>query len=197
MTRNRMMAKNTKIIELFIVFFLVAVGVVLRFLPHAPNFAPIAALALFSGVYLPKKLALIIPVAAMLISDFFLGFYEPAVGVAVYGCFIFSVFLGLVIKKHKKWYTILGGSLAGSVVFFLVTNFAVWAFTPWYAKTLFGFHQCYLMAWPFFRNTLLGDLFYMGVFFGLYELAIFSASWLRSFNAKIQILPGKPPTREK
>lgn len=163
--------KNAKTIELFIAILFIITGVALRLLPHPANFVPIGALALFSGVYLSARLALFVPISAMLISDFFLGFYEWQVGLSVYACFLFSIFLGLIIKKHKKWYTIMGGSLVGSLVFFLVTNFAVFIFTPWYHKSLAGFLRCYFLALPFFKNTLLGDLFYTGLFFGIYELA--------------------------
>lgn len=156
--------------ELLLVFLFVFAGVFLRLVPHPANFAPIGALALFSGVYLSARLALFVPILAMLISDFFLGFYEWQVGLAVYTCFLFSILLGLIIKKHKKWYTITGGALVGSLVFFLVTNFAVFIFTPWYHKSLAGFLRCYFLALPFFKNTLLGDLFYAGLFFGIYEL---------------------------
>ena len=168
-----MFQKPSKIMEVSVAIALIACGFILRLLPHSPNFAPIGAIAIFSGVYLSsRKLALLVPVLAMILSDIFLGFYEPTVAVAVYGCFIFSIFLGFLVSKAKKWYNVLGASLLGSVVFFVVTNFAVWAFAPWYAKTAAGLWQCYLLAVPFFRNTLLGDLFYAGLFFGSYEVIL-------------------------
>jgi len=162
--------RKGKTFEFIIALLFILIGVSLRLLPHAPNFTPIAAIALFGGVYFSKKIALILPVAAMLISDIFIGFYEPKLMIAVYGSFILSVVLGFWLKKHKSWYAIGGGAILSSTLFFLVTNFAVWAFAPWYAKNLSGIIQCYVMALPFFRNTLLGDLFYASVFFGAYEL---------------------------
>ena len=179
--------KNIKTIDLFIAFCFVIIAVALRLLPHPPNFAPIAALALFAGVYLSRKTALVIPLAAMLISDLFLGFYEPMVGLAVYGSFLLTVVLGFCVKKQKKWFTILGGSLAGSLVFFLTTNFAVWAFTPWYAKTMNGLSLCFTMALPFFKNTLLGDLFYVGLFFGIYELAVIGVKGLLNSRYAVEL----------
>lgn len=143
----------------------------MRFLPHAPNFAPIAAIALLAGCYLPKKWAAGAPLLAMLISDYFLGFYNVFLMITVYVSFGFCLVLGLWIKKKKSFSRILAGSLAGSLTFFMATNLAVWLFTPWYEKTLVGLGQCYFLALPFFRNTLLGDLFYVGMFFGLYEMA--------------------------
>jgi len=163
-------SKKGKILELLIILIFILIGVSLRLLPHPPNFAPIATIALFGGVYLSKKVALILPIAAMTISDIFIGYYEPKLMVSVYGSFLLCVILGFWLKNHKKWHTVLGGSILGAVLFFLITNFAVWAFTPWYAKTFPGLIQCYFMALPFFKNTLLGNLFYATIFFGVYEI---------------------------
>ncbi len=180
--------KKEKIPEiiLFLVFVLVSVG--MRLLPHAPNFTPVAAIALFGGVYFSKKMAFVLPIAAMVISDIFIGYYEPALMASVYGSFILCVILGFWLKNHKKWYTILGSSVVGAVLFFLITNFSVWAFTPWYPKTFSGIIQCYLMALPFFRNTLLGDLFYVTVFFGSYELI---KIWAKEIEKKLALKRSK------
>lgn len=168
--KKAILTKKGKILEFIIALFLILIGVSLRFLPHPPNFAPIAAIALFGGVYLSRKIAFILPLAAMAISDRFIGFYEPKLMISVYGSFLLCVILGFWLKKRKKWYTIGASALISAVLFFIITNFAIWVFTPWYAKTFFGLIQCYLMALPFFRNTLFGDLFYVTVFFGTYEL---------------------------
>ncbi|MFH1894706.1 MAG: DUF6580 family putative transport protein [Patescibacteria group bacterium] len=165
-----------KILEITIATVFILIGIGLRLLSHPPNFAPIAAVALFGGVYLSKKIALILPLATMAISDIFIGFYEPKLMVFVYGSFLLCVFLGFWLKKHKKWYTVMGISILGSILFFLITNSAVWAFTPWYAKTFSGIVQCYLMALPFLKNTFLGDLFYITIFFGVYEII---DAWVR------------------
>jgi len=161
-----MLNLNFKIIVFII---LIILGAVFRLLPHPWNFTPIAAIALFSGVYLGEKYAFFTPVLAMLFSDVFLGFYEWKLMLAVYGSLVLVGFIGLLIKKHKNMKTILAGSLFASVLFFLITNFAVWQFTAWYPKTFSGMVQCYILALPFFRNTLLGDLFYTGILFGVYE----------------------------
>lgn len=163
------MSKNGKILELFIVVFLIFIGVIFRFLPHPPNFTPIAAIALFGGVYFSRKLAPILPILAMLISDSFIGFYSWRLMASVYLSFLIFVFLGFKLKNNKKWYTVLGYSLFCSVIFYLLTNFAVWAFMSWYPKNFEGLVQSYIMALPFFKNTLLGDLFYTSLFFGVYE----------------------------
>lgn len=170
--KKEIFTKTEKNLEFLIALLFILVGIIFRLLPHPPNFVPIGAIALFSGVYLSKKRALILPLTTMLISDLLIGLYEPKLMISVYGSFLLYVLLGFWLKKRKKWYTILGGSILGGILFFLITNFAVWIFTPWYQKTLMGLIQCYLMALPFFKTTLSGDLFYAIMFFGAYELAI-------------------------
>ena len=140
----------------------------MRLLPHMPNFTPIAAMALFGGVYLNKKYAFFIPLAAMFVSDIFLGFH-PAMPY-VYGSFILTGIIGFWLKNHKSTKNIICSSLISSILFFLITNFGVWA-GGWYPHNLNGLVESYAMGIPFFKNTVLGDLLYTGVFFGAYELA--------------------------
>ena len=173
---------KVKVIKFIAAMFFILAGVSLRFIPHAPNFTPIAAIALFGGVYFSRKTALILPLATLIISDIFIGFYEPKLMFFVYGSFLLSVILGFWLRNHKKWHAIAGTAILSSILFFLITNFAVWAFAPWYAKTFSGVIQCYIMALPFFRNTLFGDLFYTAVFFGVYELI--EARVRKRFTAK-------------
>jgi len=155
-----------------LIIVLIIVGFTLRLLPHPANFAPIMALALFSGLYLPHRLNVIIPVVAMLLSDIFLGFYSLPMMFSVYGSFILATVLGAWLKKHKNIGNVVLTTLAGSSLFFLVTNFTVWAFGTMYSHNLAGSMQSYYMALPFFRNSLLSDLFYVGIFVGVAELAI-------------------------
>lgn len=143
----------------------------MRFLPHAPNFAPIGAMALFGGAKLNKKYALIVPLAVMLVSDYFIGFYSWQIMASVYGSFLIYGLLGLWVRKNESWLKIGGATLAGSILFFLITNGAVWAFGSMYPHTFGGLIACYAAGLPFWRNTLLGDIFFTAVFFGLYELA--------------------------
>ncbi|MCX6785393.1 MAG: hypothetical protein NTZ18_00895 [Candidatus Komeilibacteria bacterium] len=161
-----------------ILIILFALGVFVRLGAHPANFAPIGAIALFAGVYLPKKWAIILPVITMLVGDIFLGFYDLRLTAVVYGCFILTGLVGLMISKHKNAFTVLTAVLGSSLFFFLATNFAVWAFSPWYPHNAGGLMLCYGLAVPFFRNSLFGDLFFSGLLFGAYELAE-----LRFFNA--------------
>lgn len=153
-------------------YLLILIAVVSRLVAHPANFAPIATMALFGGVYLNKKYAIILPLAAMFISDIFIGFYTWQVMASVYLSFALVGLIGLWVRKHKKISTVLGATLAGSVLFYLVTNFAVWAFGTMYSPNLQGLMNSYIAAIPFFRNTLLGDFFYVGLLFGAYELSL-------------------------
>jgi len=179
-------SKKIKNPEILIALLFVVIGAGFRLLPHPPNFTPIAAIALFGGVYLSRRNALLLPILAMVISDIFIGYYSAGLMIFVYGSFLLCVILGFWLKKHKKWQTVLGSSLLAAFIFFFLTNFAVWIFTPWYAKSINGLVQCYLMALPFFRNTLVGNLFYVTVFFGAYEL---TEAWIRKRFKAIKPIP--------
>ena len=147
--------------------FMIISGVVMRLLPHLPNFTPIAAIALFGGVYLNKKYALILPLVAMFISDIFIGFHDTML--YVYGSFLLTGLMGLWLRKHKNVVNILGASFASALLFFLISNFGVWI-QGMYARDISGLFQSYVMAIPFFKNMLLGNLFYTGLLFGSFEL---------------------------
>lgn len=140
-----------------------------RLLPHPANVAPIAAMALAGAVYLDKRYAFAVPIAALLITDWFLGFYP--ILFFVYGSFIVIGLIGLWLKSHKRPLPVLGATLSSSILFFVVTNFGVWLVGPeMYPKTWGGLVECYAAAIPFFRNTVVGDLVYTGVLFGMFEL---------------------------
>lgn len=156
-----------------IIIILILLGFTARLFPHAPNFTPIGALALFSGLYLSKKWAFILPLMTMFLSDLVIGFYNPAIMISVYLSFAAIVGIGLIVKRKKQFSTVLFGTLLGSILFFLITNAAVWAFGTMYPNTAFGLFQSYIMAFPFFKNSLLGDLFYTGVLVGAAELFVY------------------------
>lgn len=165
------MGTQIKILPVLIVGF----AIIMRLLPHPANVAPISALALFGGVYLPKKYAFILPLVALLISDYLIGFYGLEM-FFVYGSFILTSLIGLWLKAHKNTIYIIGASLTSSVLFYIITNFGVWILPySFYSKDINGLIQSYYFALPFFRNTILGDLFFAGVFFGGYELAFIIA----------------------
>lgn len=149
---------------------MVLAAAALRLMPHYPNFTPIAGMALFGGAYFSnKKLSFAIPIAAMLLSDLILGFHSTMW--AVYLSFALIVMIGFSLRRSKKITYIALASVSSSVLFFIVTNFAVWLSGSIYPITFAGLSECFIAAIPFFSSTMLGDLFYVGVFFGVFELA--------------------------
>lgn len=148
---------------------LIAFGVLARFAPHAPNFSPLAALALFSATYMRKFWqALIVPIGALLISDAILGFY-PDMPI-VYASFALITILGLTVKSNKSIVSFLGASVGSSVLFFVLTNFGVWWLGRIYPLNAAGLGACFLAAIPFFQNTVTSTLLFGAVLFGAQEM---------------------------
>src|SRR5574337_143362 len=155
--------------RLYVIIGAILLAAASRLMPHPPNFTPIAAMALLGGAYLPsRRLALLVTLAALFVSDLFLGLH-PLLP-AVYGCFAASVWLGAWLRTRRTILPIAAAALASSILFYVVTNFAVWVSGTMYPKTVAGLAACYGMAIPFFRNTLLGDAFYTAALFGGLEL---------------------------
>jgi hypothetical protein len=149
---------------------MVLIAALSRLFPHPANVTPLTAMALFGGAYFSDKwMAFLIPLAAMLLSDFVIGFHSQLM--LVYVCFMIIVCIGFSLRSKKKLLPIGLAALTSSIIFFLVTNFGVWLLEQLYPKTLNGLWTCYIAAIPFFRNTLLGDLFYVGILFGTFALA--------------------------
>lgn len=161
--------------ETYLVLLIIIIGIIVRFLPHLPNFVPITAIALFGGRYFSKKWSYIIPLSVMIISDYFLGF--SPVTPFVYAGLIVAVILGIGLKKNSNWKNIILAALFSSVAFFIISNLGVWI-GGWYTYTWSGLVHCFVMAIPFFRYSLAGDLFYTTVMFGAYEL-IRQHSWFK------------------
>lgn len=148
---------------------LIVLAAASRLLPHPPNFTPIAAMALFGGAHFSdKRLAFVVPLAALSVSDLVLGMHRLLP--VVYGSFALFVWLGFWLRPRRRPLPIAAGTLASSVLFFLITNFGVWALGSLYPRTIEGLIACYLAAIPFFQNTLLGDGAYTAVLFGSFAL---------------------------
>ncbi|HSV87774.1 MAG TPA: DUF6580 family putative transport protein [Bacteroidales bacterium] len=155
--------------KVLVVMGVILFAAIMRLVPHYPNFTPVGALALFAGAHLANRwLAFSIPIAALLVSDILLGFHDMMI--PVYVSFVLMVAIGGLFRNNIRVLTVGGGALAGSLVFFLLTNLAVWMSGTMYPTTLSGLVQCYVAAIPFFHMTILGDLFYSGVFFGGFYL---------------------------
>jgi hypothetical protein len=159
----------------FILITLVVVALS-RLIPHIPNFTPIGAIALFSGTYiLSRRLSFLLPLGVLLFSDILLelvygnGFYRDMV--FVYGSFAIVVTLGFLLRGREQRQTIMVASLCSSIIFFFITNFGTWLMYDLYPKTGSGLISCYIAGIPFFKGTVMGDLFYSLLLFGSYALA--------------------------
>jgi len=165
-----------------LVLGLILLAVAGRLIPHPDNFTPIMAVALFAGATLSPRIAYVVPLAALVVSDLLLGFPLDSMTLVVYGCLFASVGIGQWLAKRRTWTRTGLAAVAGSLVFYLVTNFAVWLEPHGlYAHTVDGLLQCYVMAIPFFCNSLAGDLFWTALLFGLYEVGY---GWLKSSRVK-------------
>ncbi len=144
---------------------LIAITVVSRLLPHLPNMTLVGSMGLFTGSRDPFAKAAAILGMSLFISDALLGFHNLMW--ATYGSIGLGIALGRILGRTPTWKRIISVSALSSVQFFLITNAAVWVTTPWYPKTADGLLACYVAALPFFRNSLLGDLAFAGILFGV------------------------------
>lgn len=153
-----------------------------RIIPHMPNFSPFGAIGLFGAAWFAKKWqAFFIPIAATWLSDLFInnviyaqyypsftwfyqGFYWQ------YGSYLLITLAGIFIFRKINTQRVLAGALASTAIFFLVSNFGVWAGGTMYPMNFEGLMTCYAAGIPFLKGTMLGDLFYSGVLFGTFAL---------------------------
>lgn len=174
--------------DILATFSIILFAVLLRLFPHVPNFAPVGAMALFGGVYIGRRYAMMLVLLVLLISDYLLlyvhpfssqlltisHFYSPVALIHtttlyVYGSFLLTVGIGMFLKKHTSVENVILASITSSLVFFFITNFGVWVAGS-YSRNIAGLWESYIMGLPFLRATVFGDLFYTGIFFGGYEL---------------------------
>lgn len=156
---------NTNNLRLLAILTGVLGAAALRLVPHPPNFAPIGAMALFSGAYLkPRWLAFAVPLGALFAGDALIGFYAHME--IVYLSFVLIVLLGAWSLRQVSMLRLGCATIASSVLFYLITNFGVWLQFGSYPHTVNGLLACYVAAVPFFWNTLAGDLFYSTLLFG-------------------------------
>jgi hypothetical protein len=149
---------------------LVIVGVVLRVMPHPWNFAPIGAIALFGGARFDRRyFAVGVPLLAMFIGDAFVGFHSLMP--VIYATYALIAVIGMFLRDRATIPAIGAGVLLSSTIFYLTTNFAVWAIGTTYAKTAAGLLACYIAAIPYFGNTLASDALYSAIFFGIFAIA--------------------------
>lgn len=155
--------------RLMLVVTMIAAAAASRLIPHPPNMTSVAAMALFGGATLAdKRLAFLVPLAALFASDLVLGFHNQMA--AVYGSFALTVCLGLWLQQKKSVLTIAGTAIASSLLFFIVVDFGIWLMGDMYPRSFAGLVTCYTAALPFLRNQIAGDLLYTGVLFGGFAL---------------------------
>lgn len=150
-----------------------------RLLPHPPNFTPIEAVALFGGAYLAdRRVALLLPLLALALSDLVLGFVIYDYGLVYGGMAFVYASVALIAALGSGWLRqrltisrIAGGAVMAAILFFLVTNFGAWLTSGLYPHNASGLLACYLAGLPFFHYTLAGALVYTAVLFGGLALA--------------------------
>ena len=165
-----------------IVAALVAYALVVRLLPHPANFAPLMALAIFSGAKLPKGYAIGAVLAAAVLSDAIVGLYDLPVMLVVWACYVAAMLASHCWLKRLTLLRAGTVTLASSVFFFVITNLAVWAFGDLYPRTIAGLQHCFILALPFFRNSLASDIFYTVALFGV-------AEWLSLLSRRTSATP--------
>ena len=157
---------RTKLITITGIIFALAI---FRLLPHLPNVSPVAAMALFGGAYFAdKRMAFVVPFAALFLSDLFLGLHNSMI--FVYAGFAITVAIGFLLQNRVTITNTVFAMVASSVLFFLLTNFGAWMTSGLYVKSAEGLMQAYVAGIPFFQNSLLGNLVYAAVIFGGYHL---------------------------
>ncbi len=158
---------NTRFAVLLGFLFMAAAS---RLVPHPPNFTPLAALALFGGAcFSDRCAAFLVPFGAMFLSDLVIGWHRGWSW--VYGSFALIVCLGFWLRGRRTFARTAAATVTGSVLFFAITNFGVWAMGSLYPRTASGLVTCYVAAVPFFRNTLAGDALCAAVLFSGLALA--------------------------
>jgi hypothetical protein len=150
-----------------------------RLIPHPWNFTAVGAMALIGGAMLQsKKKSLMIPIAALFLSDLVVGFQSTMV--YVYFGFAASVCMGWSLQNNRSAFRVGTLSLISSAIFFLLTNFGVWLEGGFYTQNFQGLISCYLAALPFFDNQIIGDLFYSSLLFAGYE---FLKNWVPALSS--------------
>ncbi len=171
---------DAMLVAIALILFAASWRVIAVFAPALSNFAPLMALTFCGAVYFRDKRLWFVPMLALTLSDFFLNSYYAAtfhttwtwVGELIrLGCFAAALPIGRIVAANKNWLNLFSGAIAGSVLFYLVTNSEAWLSDPVYAKTAAGWWQAMTVGHPtyaptlfFFRNTFVSDLAFTGLF---------------------------------
>lgn len=149
-----------------------------KYFIEIPNFSPIGAIALMSGAYIGKKLwAVALPLLALFLADILIMgtspiyqdyFWTDGMFFTYLGFFLI-VGIGVLIKRRLNLVSVLGGSLAAALVFYIFSNFGSFLFLPQYAKNVSGLVEAYLNGVPFFRATLISQVLFSVILYYAYN----------------------------
>ncbi|HEY2756460.1 MAG TPA: DUF6580 family putative transport protein [Pseudolabrys sp.] len=160
-------ARADLMMDLLLVAFLIGFDVAARLLPHAYGFMPVAASGLFAArVLRMPALAVIVPIAAMLLSGVALGPDDWRVSLIVYAALAIPALAGMATRRWQGAAPVMATMIGSSLAFFVLSNAAVWAFSGLYPVTQQGLVECFVAALPFLDKTVMGDLFWCAVLFG-------------------------------
>src|SRR5260370_544006 len=172
--------------ELPVAACLVGLDIVARLMPHAPNFTPVAASAVFAGmIFRSRVLAMTVPISAMLLSDFVLGMYDWRITSVVYVSLALPAMISMWGRRFQMPIVLAPLVLFSSLAFFATTNFAVWAFGGMYPSDLAGLIHCYVAALPFLHHSVMGDIFWTAILFGGW----WGAAWAKSLARITRVFP--------
>ena len=152
------------------------------------NFSPMFAICLFGAAfYQEKRWSYLVPFCAYLLGDLGIGLLSGNMRYAlypnqpfVYGSVALMITLGFYLRNNRTVWTVGGTGLLSAVMFFLITNFGVWALGQGvrYPLTMAGFIDCYTMALPFFRNSLISMTIFLPVLFSRFALVEYKLPFL-------------------
>ena len=161
---------NENIKNYFLPICLILILSFSRLIPHPYNFTPLLAAGIFSGFYFKQFfVSLFVIIFSMFVGDLYLGFHNTMF--FTYIALIVPVGLGIFVK-HFKFTEILVTGLISSIGFFLITNFGAWLTLDMYENNLAGLINSYILAIPFFHNTLISTFLYLLLLKVLFEFFI-------------------------
>ena len=133
----------------FFIFFFLTVS---RLIPHEPNFTPVLSISILGFLFSTNLwFKVLMVLGSMFFSDLIIGTHNFIIYV------YFSLMLLIIISNSKNYIYMM---FLGPLIFFIITNFGVWLHSSYYTKNIDGLTQCFYMAIPFFKNTILSTFFY-------------------------------------
>ena len=156
------------------IYMIIALAILARFIPHVPNFSPVYGALLFGGARLKKRDSIWFPLLLLVGSDLVLTtfIYHQSVGWGEFvqiAAFAAIIMMGWLLRHKTTWRRFTLACVAGPTVFYLISNFGVWLAWQSYRRTLAGLMDCYAAGVPFYGYSLASTFLFAMVLFGLYE----------------------------